>query len=92
MVGQELVKDYFNRIQLLLDSMKAPGEMFSYQQIIEKILRTLTPRFEYIVAIIKDSKELENIEMEEMQNHIYQRIIEINVERVVVQALQVQIF
>ena len=43
MSDQETVVDYFNRMQLLVNSMKTYGESLSDQMIVEKILRTLSP-------------------------------------------------
>ncbi|RDY01334.1 hypothetical protein CR513_15348, partial [Mucuna pruriens] len=43
MNDQESIEDYFTRIQMLVNSMKACGEKLLDQQIVNKILRTLTP-------------------------------------------------
>ncbi|RDY03537.1 hypothetical protein CR513_12872, partial [Mucuna pruriens] len=61
MNDQELVRDYFTRIQVLVNSMKACGEKVSDEQIFDKILRTLTsppPKFDHIVVAIEESKDL----------------------------------
>lgn len=43
---EESIGDCYNRIQVLLNSMKACDEMFSGQQLIEKFLRTFDSQFD----------------------------------------------
>lgn len=59
MKDQESVADYLNWLQVIINSLKACNEVISDQQIVEKVLRTLTPRFEHIVMAIEESKDLE---------------------------------
>ncbi|RDX95471.1 hypothetical protein CR513_22010, partial [Mucuna pruriens] len=64
--NQELIEDYFTRIQVLVNSMKACGKKVSDQQIVDKILRTLTPQFDHIVVVIEESKDLQRMRVEEL--------------------------
>ncbi|RDY07689.1 hypothetical protein CR513_08171, partial [Mucuna pruriens] len=83
MNDQESIEDYLTKIQILVNSMKACSEK----------LRTLTPQFDHIVVAIKESKDLERMKVEEMQNSPEaheQRLLERSGVRVVVQALQAQ--
>ncbi|RDX87734.1 hypothetical protein CR513_30751, partial [Mucuna pruriens] len=61
MNDQEAIGDYFIRIQMLVNSMKACGEKLLDQQIMDKILRTLTPQFDHIVVAIEESKDLQRM-------------------------------
>jgi len=79
MSDQETVVDYFNRMQLLVNSMKTYGESLSDQMIVEKILRTLSPQFDHIVVATEELKDLEKLKIEELQNSLEaheQRLIE----------------
>ena len=40
------------------------------QMIVEKILRTLSPRFDHIVVAVEESKDLERLKIEELQNSL----------------------
>lgn len=68
MNNQESIGDYFTRIQVLVNSMKGCGEKFSDQQTAEKVLRILTPRFDHIVVAVEESKDIEKMKVEKLQN------------------------
>ncbi|KHN17115.1 hypothetical protein glysoja_011589, partial [Glycine soja] len=73
--------------------MKTCGESLSDQMILEKILRTLSPRFDHIVVAVEESKDLERLKIEELQNSLEaheQRLIERANSRDLKQAMQVQ--
>ena len=48
--------------------MKACGECLSEKIIIEKILRSLTSQFDYIVIEIEHSEDLSTMRVEELQS------------------------
>ena len=52
MKNNEKVPDYTSRVIVVTNEMKSFGETLSEQVIIEKILRSLTPQFDYIVVAI----------------------------------------
>lgn len=90
MENNEKVADYFTRIVSITNSMKGCGETISKGKIIEKVLRTLPPKFDHIVVAIEESKDLETLKVEELQGSLKaheQRLIERSVERPADQAL-----
>lgn len=58
MKDSEGVEEYFNRAHSIVNQMKANGEQVNDQQIFEKILRTLTKKYDYIAVAIEESKNL----------------------------------
>ena len=64
MSDQESIIDYFNQIQTLVNSMKAYNEVLSNRQIVDKVMRILTPYFDHIVVTIKESKDLDSMKVE----------------------------
>ncbi|RDX83677.1 hypothetical protein CR513_35377, partial [Mucuna pruriens] len=79
MTEQETITDYFNRIQVVTNSMRACDEAMTDSKIMEKMLRTLTPSFDHIVVAIKESKDLVKVIVEELQNSLEaheQRVLE----------------
>src|SRR3954471_3385560 len=91
MKNNEKVSEYISRVIVITNEMKACGETLSEQVIIEKILRSLTPQFDYIVVSIEHSKDLETMRIEELQSSLEAqelRLTERTSEREVEQALK----
>ncbi|RDX93966.1 hypothetical protein CR513_23714, partial [Mucuna pruriens] len=61
MNDQESIGDYLTKIQMLVNSIKTCGEKLLDKQIVDKILRTLTPQFYHIVVAIEGSKDLQRM-------------------------------
>ncbi|XP_019438983.1 PREDICTED: uncharacterized protein LOC109344687 [Lupinus angustifolius] len=70
MEEQETIVEYFTRIRSLINLMKGCCEQISEQNIVEKILRTLTARFDHVVVAIEESKDLENFNIDELQGSL----------------------
>ncbi|KAK0583215.1 hypothetical protein LWI29_034678 [Acer saccharum] len=89
----EKVAVYFSRTLALVNQMKSNGETISDVQIMEKILRTLTEKFEYKVTAIEESKDLEEMTLDELMGSLQaheQRLDEKSVTKVE-EALQIQL-
>ncbi|PNY05002.1 putative copia-type polyprotein [Trifolium pratense] len=63
----ETVSQYFVRLTSLTNQMVRNGETISDLMKIEKVLRTLTPKFDHIVVAKEESKNLEELKFEELQ-------------------------
>ncbi|XP_004514859.1 uncharacterized protein [Cicer arietinum] len=70
MENNENVADYFNRVQTVTNQMKSNGEVMTEVVIIEKILRTLTQRYDHIVVAIEESKNLDKMKLEDLQSSL----------------------
>ncbi|PNX61203.1 pectinesterase, partial [Trifolium pratense] len=70
MEEKEIVTEFFTKIAKLVNEMKASGEIVSGTMRVEKILRSLTPKFDYVVAAIEESKDLDSIKVEELQGSL----------------------
>ena len=93
MEDSEVIADYFTRVLTLVNKMKQYGETIKDQVIVEKILRTLPSRFEHIVCAIEESKNLEELKVEELQGSLEsheQRMLEKKHDKPAYQALQAQ--
>ncbi|GAU10680.1 hypothetical protein TSUD_425110, partial [Trifolium subterraneum] len=66
MEEKESVGDFVTRVTKLVNLMKGCGETMNDQSVVEKILRSLTPIFDIVVAI-EESKDLSNTTVEEIQ-------------------------
>ncbi|GAU36929.1 hypothetical protein TSUD_332020 [Trifolium subterraneum] len=66
MEEKESVGDFVTRVTKLVNLMKGCSETMSDESVVEKILRSLTPRFDIVVAI-EESKDLSSTIVEEIQ-------------------------
>jgi len=70
MEENEGIRDFFGRLQVLTNSMKGYGEKFTDLILIEKVLRSLNPKFDHIVVAIQESKDLESMSIDELQGSL----------------------
>lgn len=62
----ELVYDYFSRVLTVINNLKRNGEKLDDVRIMEKFLRSKDLKFEHIVTVIKETKDLEAMTMEQL--------------------------
>ncbi|KAK2456950.1 putative mitochondrial protein [Trifolium repens] len=62
----ELISDYFSRVLTVTNNIKRNGEKYDDVRIMEKILRSVDPKFEHIVTVIEETKDLEDMTMEQL--------------------------
>jgi len=70
MEESESVAEYFVRLLLLVDQIKACGESVIDLSIMEKILRTLPKKFDYIVVAIEESQDTGKLSVEKLQGSL----------------------
>jgi hypothetical protein len=67
MNDQETIAEYLSRMLSITNLMKSNGEVLIEKSKIEKVLRTLTEKFDHIVVAIEESKDLATMKIEELQ-------------------------
>ncbi|XP_019450621.1 PREDICTED: uncharacterized protein LOC109352893 [Lupinus angustifolius] len=85
------VGEYFTKILTITNQMKGYGEAITDTMIIEKIMRSLLPRFDFIVVAIEESKDVTLMKIEELQSSLEAhelRLIERNPRKKAEQALK----
>ncbi|XP_068307617.1 uncharacterized protein [Pyrus communis] len=89
MKAGEIVNDYFGRTLVIANKMRLHGERMEDMVIIEKILRSMTSKYDYVVCSIEESNDLDALSIDELQSSLL--VHEQRVSRQVVdeQALQV---
>ena len=70
MEENDTIGAYFTKILTLINQMKGCGETITDLMVIEKILRSLPVKFDYIVVAIEESKDLEEMKLEELQSSL----------------------
>ncbi|XP_047316797.1 uncharacterized protein LOC124920363 [Impatiens glandulifera] len=66
----ESIIDYFARVMVIANKLRSNGEDMLDYKIVEKILRTLTKQFTCVVVFIKESKDTDNISIDELQSSL----------------------
>jgi len=67
MEEEESISQYFDKVINLTNRMTRNGENVTDVMKVEKVLRTLTPRFDHIVVAFEESKDLDSMKIEESQ-------------------------
>ncbi|XP_050875937.1 uncharacterized protein LOC127079600 [Lathyrus oleraceus] len=70
MEDKETINDYITRITRLINQIKSYGETILEQNVVSKVLRSLTPRFDNIVVAIEESKDLTTLSKDELQSSL----------------------
>ncbi|KAJ6972984.1 hypothetical protein NC653_033347 [Populus alba x Populus x berolinensis] len=66
----ETITNYFARVMIVANKMRVYGEIMTDVTICEKILRSLTDKFNYIVCSIEESRNLDTITIDELQSSL----------------------
>jgi hypothetical protein len=66
----ESVNDYFARTLAIANKMTAHGERFEQNTVVEKILRSLAPKFNYVVCSIEESHDVTTLSIDELQSSL----------------------
>ncbi|XP_024924134.3 uncharacterized protein LOC112489589 [Ziziphus jujuba] len=64
----EGVTEYFSRVMIMANKMRIYGEDMQDVKVVEKILRSLTERFNYVVCFIDESKDIDALTIDELQS------------------------
>ena len=64
------MNEYFPRALTIANKMKAHGERMEQLVIVEKILRSMTSKFDYVVCSIEESNNLTTMTINELQSSL----------------------
>ncbi|XP_012468714.1 uncharacterized protein LOC105786781 [Gossypium raimondii] len=65
MTIEESVQKYLSRATIVVNQLRSYGEKDFDQTIVEKVLRSLTPRINHVVATIMESKDMASYSFDE---------------------------
>ena len=66
----ESVNDFFARTLTVADRMQIHGEKMEDVAVIEKILRSMIPKFDYVVCSIEKSNDIDSLSIDELQSSL----------------------
>jgi hypothetical protein len=71
MKAGESVNEYFARTLTIANKMKANGENKGDIVVVEKILQSLTHKFDYVVCSIEKSRDIDTLTIDELQSSLF---------------------
>lgn len=70
MKNNESVQEYRSRVSATVNHTKSYGEILSDEILVVKVLRSLTSKFDHVVAAIEESKDLSNYSFDELMGSL----------------------
>ena len=70
MKSRESIANYFSWTMTIINKMRIHGDKIEDVTIIEKILRSMTPKFNIIVCSIEESKHIDALSIDELQGSL----------------------
>ncbi|CAN6703120.1 unnamed protein product [Malus baccata var. baccata] len=74
MKDDELLDDYLSRLSEIINQMKSNGEILSDERIVQKYLISLPRKYDNIVSIIEETKDLSTLSVEELIGSLSKRL------------------
>ncbi|KAH7851348.1 hypothetical protein Vadar_010314 [Vaccinium darrowii] len=66
----ESVSEYFSKTMAIANKMRIYGDKLEDVTIVEKILRSMTTKFNFVICSIEESKEIDTLSIDELQNSL----------------------
>ena len=60
------MSDYFSKTMAIVNKIRIHGDKMADVTIIEKILRSMTTKFNYVVCSIEESKDTDSMSIDEL--------------------------
>ncbi|KAL1212255.1 hypothetical protein V5N11_029751 [Cardamine amara subsp. amara] len=65
---KETIQEYLARVSTIVSQMRSYGDSLSNETIVSKVLRTLTPKFEYVIPAIMEANDLSKYTFDELMS------------------------
>ncbi|GAV57571.1 UBN2 domain-containing protein, partial [Cephalotus follicularis] len=78
MKSLESVQEFLSRVTTIVNQMKSFGEKLNDETIVAKVLRSLTPKFDHVVAVIEESKDLSVFSFDELMGFLQAYEVRLN--------------
>lgn len=62
----ESIQNYFARVVVIVNQVKGLGEKLTEAEMVAKMLRSLPSKFYYVAAVMKESRDLSKLTLDEL--------------------------
>ena len=66
----EDIDSFMNRLMSIINHLKIYGENVKYRTVIKKVLRSLSTKFDVVVAAVEEAKDLEKLTVDELMGSL----------------------
>ncbi|XP_050104705.1 uncharacterized protein LOC126584338 [Malus sylvestris] len=70
MKNGESVNEYIGKAMSMANKMRIHGHKIEDNEVMEKILRSMDPKFNYVVYSIEESNDIEDMSIDQLQNSL----------------------
>ncbi|CAM8877003.1 unnamed protein product [Rhodiola kirilowii] len=70
MTDSESVSTYCDRVQAVVNNLNVNGEAREEQRVVEKVLRSLPAKFEYVVAAIEEGHDISKMSIDRLMSSL----------------------
>ncbi|XP_039143213.1 uncharacterized protein LOC120280436 [Dioscorea cayenensis subsp. rotundata] len=74
----ELIKEYLSRVVTIVNQIKAIGHKLTEEEVVGKVLRSLSSRWDYVAVAIEEAKDIAKMSMDELSGSLQAHEIRIN--------------
>ena len=79
MKDSETVDKFYTRVVGLIKQLKSHGEAIEEQRVVEKILKSLPPRFENLVVTLEEHIDMSTFTIDELQDSLINHEHKLNI-------------
>ncbi|XP_076929342.1 uncharacterized protein LOC143593664 [Bidens hawaiensis] len=74
----EPVADFLSKVMKIVNQKRAYGEVVTDQIVVEKVLRSLPARWDHVVAVIEESKDLSRLSYDQLMGYLQSHEARVN--------------
>ena len=72
------MQEFLTKVAAIVNQLRSYGEEVSERTVVTKVLRSLTPKFDHVVAAIEESKNLSTYSFDELMGSLQSHEAKIN--------------